>query len=330
MIKYVFYLIPLLGGMLLFCGCPSDASKQNKETLTQLKEINAALKVLAAPKSTETETVNVPSLSVEEILAAVKPLPPQPTDAQITAYIDSVIAATGDWMISGRYDPRTEYLRKIGPGHFSVLVPYFEGGEGLSIRDLWADALPDLVVDSDKAMVIKLLPHSPALTEVVAKNGWEKDAKAEFFKLAWCSDFIPYQLKQTLRTFVTTPEDRQELTKLFLEKPGCDNFYPLVSSFAGADPKALALAAWEKHRYGGDVNQFGRAVRAASFGSREALNSAISLYLAERNLAGYDETTILLAQTTGQVLNRKILYQWYQANKDKLVFNAETRRFEVK
>jgi len=330
MIKHVFYLIPLLGVMLLCCGCPSDAAKQNKEILAQLKEINAALKLLAAPKSIDSETAAVPSRSVEEILAALKPLPPNPTDAQITMYIDSVIAAAGGYVFFDWYDPRIEYLRKIGPGHFSVIMPYFEGGQGHSIRALWEDALPDLVVDGDKDTVIKLLPRSPALTKTVVKNGWEKEAKAEFFKLAWSSDVIPYQLKQTLRTLVTTPEDRQELTKLFLAKPDCDDFYPLVSSFPESDPEELVLAAWKKYRDKADNNQFERAVRAASFGNLEALESAISLYFTNQDYIGDEEVTMLLAQTTGQVLNKKILRKWYDDNKDKLVFNAGKRRFEVK
>lgn len=331
MIKYIFYLIPLLGIVLLCCGCPSDASKQNKEILAQLKEINAAIKALKASQSTFTEEITVPSLGYKKTLAAIKPLPPNPTDAQITAYIDSVIASMGNWTISCGHDPRTEYLRKVGPGHLSVLVPYFEKGEDIDTIELWKDALPDLVADNDKVKVIELLPRCPVLAQIVVDRGWTNDAKTEFFKSAWRNDFGSYDLESGLRTFVKTPEDQQELTRLFLEKPEYNDFYPLVSSFAEADPKALALAVWEKHRYNDSIHKFERAVRAASFGNLEALESAVSLYVtAQDYFVDNDKTTMLLAQTTGQVLNKKILRKWYEANKDKLVFNSEERRFEVK
>lgn len=330
MIKYIFYLIPLLGTVLLCCGCPSDASKQQKETLAQLKEIKAALKTLNASQSTFAEVSIIQSSDHEKTLAAIKPLPPNPTDAQITAYIDSVMASMGGWTIDCGHDPRVEYLRKVGPGHLSVLVPYFEEGKGHNTIELWKEALPDLVADSDKVKVIELLPRYPALAQIVVDRGWTNDAKSEFFESAWRNYFGSYDLESGLRTFVTTPEDRQELTRLFLEKPEYDDFYPLVSSFAGADPKALALAVWEKHRYNGSINQFERAVRAASFGNLDALESAVSLYFNARDYVGDKKTTILLAQTTGQVLNKKILRKWYDDNKNKLVFNAEKRRFEVK
>ncbi len=331
MIKHIFYLIPLLWIVLLCCGCPSDASKQQKETLAELKEINAAIKALKALQSTFTEEIIISSSDYEKTLAAIKPLPPNPTDAQITAYIDSVIASMGGWTVCGGHDPRIEYLRKVGPGHIAVLLSYLEESEdSLAVGNLWKEALPDLVADNDKAKVIELLPRYPVLAKIVVDRGWANDAKTEFFKSAWRNDFGSYDLESGLRTFVTTPEDRQELTRLFLEKPEYDDFYPLVSSFAGANPKALALTVWEKHRYNSSINQFDRAVRAASFGNPEALESAVSLYFTARDYVGDDKMKMLLAQTTGQVLNKKILRKWYEENHDKLIFNAEKRRFEVK
>jgi len=332
--KFYYSFVVAAGAAALICGCQSSSqpTAAEQEILTQLKDINASLKEIAknTPNISRAAAANdnfVTRKSDPEQLAKIKPLPEHPTDAEIRTYIESIQKASIDQNNFSTDDPQVELYRKIGPGHFKVWAPYLSYSH--NAYHLYY-ASPALLDDADKAEALKQLTTYPGLIEAIIRKGWAKDAKTEIFAVA-AGTSNPYQFMEALKSFTQTPEDRQKLTDLYLQRLEFTELYPIVVTFPGADAGALAQKAWENQRYNSNTwNKILIAARAASFGNKDALGDAINSYTAQPNDYIDQPAAILLAQTTGQILNKEALRKWYLENQDKLVFNAEKRRFEVK
>ncbi len=322
------------GAMMFICGCQSSSqpTAAEQEILSQLKEINASLKEIA--KSTPSASAPspdsgfVPVKSDSAKLAKIKPLPDNPTDADIRSYIEAIQTASVGQNNFTPGDPQVGLYRKIGTGHFKVWLPYL-GGEHNNNYHLYS-AAPSLLSDEDKAEAIKQLSSYPNLADAIVKKGWGNDAKDGIFTIAAATN-NPYMLMQVLKTYTKTPEDRQRLTDLYLKRSEFADLYKTVSLFEGADAGKLAQTAWENQKF--NSNNWNRVViatRAASFGNKDALGAAINAYASQPNDYIDQDTAMLLTQATGQILNKQALRKWYLDNQDKLVYNAEKRRFEVK
>ncbi|MGE4565477.1 MAG: hypothetical protein AB7F32_11450, partial [Victivallaceae bacterium] len=108
--------------------------------------------------------------------------------------------------------------------------------------------------------------------------------------------------------------------------------YKDLSRLPGVDPVALAYQAWESQRFIAEKYALdGIALRAAKKGNIDALGFLINQLGADNhNPFTDDDVSVTLVLMTGQPINAENLQKWYAENRDKLVFDPATKRYQVK
>lgn len=331
------YPLSFAASLLLLAGCQSDRpTAAQEEILHRLDAINTSLdqlgKNLEASRKTERGNANPNGLREADPakLAAIPPLPDNPTDSQIRSYMAAIRAATAGQNSFSTEQPQVAMYRKIGPGHLSILLPEINGSPQ-SWHLLYA--LPFLVGPADKKTALAALPEVPELLVPVLKNGWGKEIKKEVFAtLGNSRNFMIQDQKKAILALVENEEDRKRLIQAFLERPNLLFLFDDLSRMPGVNAAELINQAWERQRFSNEnwsLQQL--ALQAARHGNIEALGFLINKFStrAPNNYLG-DDIIIFLAAATGQPLQAEKLQNWYSENHDKLVFDPATTRYRVK
>ena len=79
-------------------------------------------------------------------LSGISVLPEKPTDRQISEYLAEIEEASRGQRVFGSQDPQVDLLRRIGPGHLKLLIPYLD--RKISSYLCWA--LPALVGEEER------------------------------------------------------------------------------------------------------------------------------------------------------------------------------------
>ncbi len=318
----------------LASGCRSTPDPAQQQLLAQLREINASLQVIAmntpdgriaalsrvAPNEPRDSVRSVELEAVEKIQA----LPENPTDEDIRCYVADIRSASLGSKGFSAGDPQVEMLKKIGPGHLDVLIPFLD--EHFYYLDY---AINDLVGEDDMETVLALLPRHPSLAQAVGKKNWSEEAKETIFQLARYSHNT-YLLEEVLSTYVNTPEDRQRLLDLYALRPELHFLFNTIKSFPDVDLGDVTTRAWELLSRNGNNTWalIPTAARAAAYGNKEALGQAIFLLNMKGNSS--PEALQLLVECTRQAPSLVMMQKWYNENADKLVFDKAKGVWEVK
>lgn len=329
--------------LLLLAGCQNDhPTAAQEEIIRRLDAISSSIDRLG--KSLETSR----QLSRGDIirrnvfegdparLAAIPPLPEKPTDGQILSYIAAIKAASAGQNSFSANQPQVALYRKIGPGHLDLLLtelPASPKGVGSQENFHLLCALPDLVGPDDKKVALAALSKQPELLVPVLKNGWGKEIKKEVFAvLAGSRAFSIQDQKKTILELVENDEDRKQLIQAFIVQPNLLFLYDDLSKMPGVDATELINQAWERQRFNSEnwtLQKLG--LQAARRGNIEALGFLINKFCTRTpNSHLGDEIIIFLAAATGQPLQAEKLQNWYSENRDKLVFDPATKRYQVK
>uniref|UniRef100_UPI00266C5F55 DMT family transporter n=1 Tax=Victivallis vadensis TaxID=172901 RepID=UPI00266C5F55 len=112
-------------------------------------------------------------------LSGISVLPEKPTDRQISEYLAEIEEASRGQRVFGSQDPQVDLLRRVGPGHLKLLIPYLD--RKISSYLCWA--LPALVGEEEKELVISLLPEREEFLGIVVDRGWAEEARSEIVQL---------------------------------------------------------------------------------------------------------------------------------------------------
>jgi hypothetical protein len=326
--------IAFSGLLLLGAGCAAPGPGQYDKIAQQLEDINKNLsamtrsyedynRLLAAAEQNAVETgTGVIGRENLYMLRRIRKLPAKPTDQQIRQYVEKILAAAGDTYFPENSLP-LRMLRAVGPEHLEVLLPFLKGGEGALLLE---QVLPDLVAPGDKALVLEHLKEIPVLAVAAIRQGWGNDAKNEIFEILedakYRSRLIPYA-----KTLVQTPADRERIVNLYIQQPNSSGLYPMIREFPDIDVLSINNRAWARQKEGPEAAQY--AMRAAETGNVEALGYLINGYFDRNREKVFDGADILLIKLTGLPLDRKIMNDWYQGNKDKLYIDEKSGRFST-
>jgi len=331
------YSLCFAASLLLLAGCQNDRpTAAQEEIIGRLDAISSSIDRLG--KSLETSRQlsrgDIIRRNVFEVdpakLAAIPPLPEKPTDGQILSYIAAIKAASAGQNSFSTNQPQVALYRKIGPGHLKLLLP--EISQSASNYHLLC-ALPDLVGPADKEFALATLPEVPNLLIPVLKNGWGKEIKKDAFAiLAGSRTFSIQSQKKEILELVENDEDRKQLIQAFIVQPNLLFLYDDLSKMPGVDATELINQAWESQRFNSQnwtLQQLG--LQAARRGNIEALGFLINKFCTRTpNDYFSDDIIIYLALATGQPLQAEKLQNWYSENRDKLVFDPTTKRYQVK
>mgnify|MGYP001175577817 CR=1 FL=1 len=336
------YSLCFAASLLLLAGCQNDRpTAAQEEIIRRLDTINTSLNRLGeilekSRKQESNDIIRNRALEADPAkLAAIPPLPDKPTDSQIRSYITAIKEATANQNIFGSDQPQVAMYRKIGPGHLDLLlVEIPNSSKNTRSRENFhlLCALPDLVGPADKEVALAALSERPELLNPVLKNGWGKEIKKKVFAmLAANRSFMIQDQKKEIFALVENDEDRKLLIHAFLVQPGLLFLFDDLSQMPGVNGTELINQAWEQQRLNDRTGLQQLALQAARHGNVEALGFLINKFSTKtQNSYFADDLILFLTTATGQPLQAEKLQNWYSENRDKLVFDPATKRYQVK
>lgn len=260
-------------------------------------------------------------------LSGISVLPEKPTDRQISEYLAEIEEASRGQRVFGSQDPQVDLLRRIGPGHLKLLIPYLD--RKISSYLCWA--LPALVGEEEKELVISLLPEREEFLGIVVDRGWAEEARSEIVQLlknggANGAERVPEAVGQVGRT----PEERAELTAVFLESPMTGKMFPAMEGFPEGDAKEIIWKACDNHR---DEMSFSRAVfefHAARYGRVDSLIYLLKeegKYHCMLDFVGGEFAREELARLLHMPFDSAAMLEYVTTNRAGLRFDADERRY---
>ena len=283
-------------------------------------------------------------------------LPENPTKEQVREYVRPILQAWSrrpDRYSSG--EPYYRLLLKVGPENVDVLLeeagPLLEAaplpseGYHYSASDLdvhFVEFLEQVVTDEHKKMILDLLPDIPQLIDLVRWQGWLPDAKEVLVaKLRAHPDYLPSDWIEAVASF-RDPETYEGLKAYFVNVSGRSptstylircHTYELIHDLPGIDLGDAVAEAWEKAKREGEWEMVAMAQAAIEFGHIDALEYVVNDLISPRSkLRAYethDIREVVLRHIDFRGTNEEIR-SWFQANKERLVFDPATRKFRVR
>ena len=333
------YGVMLAAGSLLLAGCasrepePSPELKLLSEEVAALREslekIDGKLDRVLKAQRTFPQREGERRFDPEKI-RKIKPLPENPSDEQIRAYVDEIAEASRGQRIFGSTDPQVGLLRAIGPGHLEVLIPYM----GQEIAFYLRSALPSLVQESDKELVLKnLIAGRDLLLEVVARRQWAGEARPRIIEMLKNGQGNQFwgSMDQIISQIARTPEEREELADIFITYPNTSPMIPGISCFPEIDQAEVSRKAWESHRFDENYSRRRYAMYAAQHGCREALEELLTLLIGHPELMRNDSAgKQQLSELLGRPYDPAAMRNYVTANKEKLAFDREKMKYVLK
>lgn len=267
-------------------------------------------------------------------LAAVRP-PDLDDRDDVVRYVGEVLATTKGRHSFSTDDPEVEKLAAVGAAHADVLIEALRR-PGNHFYVLYA--LERVVGEPQRALVLARLAQYRDLAKIVFDRGWAKDAR----------DTLVAGLEQVLDHPVGSPYVPTEWIEALASLRDLETYDLLkrylacglnphmtwrdIHDLPGIDVSKEVGIAWDhaKSKRDDDVRMF--APTAARCGHLDALARLVaSLSFPEndrRRPYRALETILELTEYDGPA-TAKDLQDWFEANREKLVFDAETRRFVV-
>ncbi len=268
-----------------------------------------------------------------------------PSKADVNEYfdkIDELSAQQNHYNFSE--DPQCKMIMKAGKENAELML------ERLDNRNIsqgyYKEALKRLADDKIKVMIIKKLADDPSLIELIKEKHWEEDAKTVILanyknnrdQAEWLPIVVSYHEPATYpdlkRALLSAQYNQAYIYRILSEIPEItftkDEINRIWNRIPRHDQSAVA----------------GFAVIAASYGNRDAFNMLFKFIkqtaVRNQSLRMQDETTTVfgdgiledLKTSIYDILDCDVPYSelpaWYEKNKDKFVFDENSKRFVIK
>ncbi len=314
----------------------TEIRSQLEQSNKQLENVNKKLALL------ETEIKNLQrrggmaspgfqTLRSDPVALAKIKLPENPTDIQVTEYIQKIQGASANQNVFSTTDPQVAMYAKIGPGHLDVVMSALMTMQNpIHLRY----ALPKLVGKSDKDFVLKNLPQYPQLITSVFENGWFPEARKTVIEAMENTQSF-HEFERVVPLMIATPEDQKALVRIFQNNPSAGGLAARIETFPDIDFGKLAETAWKKHRFSQrpwEILPY--AVFAVKNGVKDAFPYLFSQSLGQApgrqyHVPGY--AGISLPYLINELLDRdtelKETFAWYNKNAGRLVFDRQKMKY---
>ena len=275
-------------------------------------------------KSPQTAAAREPETTLESLEKIT--LPADPTREQVAAYIDAIVEASHHQRTFHDSDPQIEMLTRIGASNTDLLI------EKARTSHNWylLRAIVKLAGEEEKGRILGLLPENPDLIEVVTARHWEADAK-DILVTGLAQD--GFGMKRQWFKAVSSLKDPSTygaLRDYFIAHP--DGYlYSLLQPLPGFDLAGALDGGWPKAASARPFRAFDLLPDAASAGKADALAMAGKILKGElhkENAFALQEARRVFAQaTTAPGKTDEEFVAWYDANKDRLVYDPAAKKF---
>lgn len=257
-------------------------------------------------------------------------LPAGADAAQTREYIQRVLAVSRDQRTYLRADPQVGKLVEVGAQHADLLVEATDDNVPLGQYPAWA--LERVATEAHKGLVLEHLRHTHRLAIVVLAKGWQKDARDVLVEgLRGYTGYMPEEWLRALAS-LHEPSTYGVLTEYLVNGWNRFSTYQVLVGVPGLELDEPLRRAWEASRSLG-TNDWEVAYltpHVLATGSLPALELVFETL--DTNLGvpttGYNARNLALRYTEATGSNEE-LARWFKANRGKLRFDSERRKFVV-
>jgi hypothetical protein len=257
-------------------------------------------------------------------------LPDNPTKEQAREYVTKIQAASQNQNSFSSDDPQVAMLERVGPDNLDVLVDAY-GRRGMGSFYL-ENAITHLARPEHKDLILRTLPAIPELAQVVVTYGWQEEAKDTLISgLQTTSDYLPREWMQATAS-LKSPEAVEALKQYMIRGQSRQEAFGALRVMPNAGDLAPTVAtAWEAARFGDPWQRTEMAKIAVPYGHVDALGYVIE-QLGSPDGSSYERgnlRSLVLRYTPARGSDQAIL-EWYNENRDDLVWDAEANVYKVK
>ncbi|MEE9368520.1 MAG: hypothetical protein V3V05_06605 [Pontiella sp.] len=250
-------------------------------------------------------------------------LPNNPSRDEVKVYLHKVHDISAAQSIYSPRDPQVDMMLKVGPEHLDLLI---QQAKKHSSR-YEVTVIRKLLNPEHKELLLSNLRDVPDLAQSVVKFGWEKDAQhILLYELKHETSLPPSWIKAVAS--LQDPETYPLLTNYFINGKNQGKTYRAIKNLPGIDQSESFPRAWEKAKRNPGYERRQMMAPAVEFGMDDSLGFIIQA-LFESSLSASSEKIYhaVFEKHTGISGSAEELQQWYQANKDQLRFDPETKLF---
>jgi hypothetical protein len=215
-------------------------------------------------------------------------------------------------------------LKAVGSKNLGVLIDFYHDpkySKDLHLRT----AVNEMIKPRDRALLLARLAEKPDLSYPILVNDWAPEARATLLDgLASGRDDLP-------TTWITAivslrdPSTYPALRAYFLKYPTRLGTYEVLRNLPGINVEELMPQAWAVAKAGSDGDRINLLTPAAECGIADSLAVAAEfLRTAKKDYHKRVGRKVLNEFTPAQGDDAALL-AWYDANKDRLVFQADRR-----
>lgn len=262
-------------------------------------------------------------------------LPENPTRDQVKSYIQAILNIADSQNSYDPRDPPTAMLAKIGGDNLEMLLA--EGNaHNETVRSCYISGAAKLLArPRHKEIILKWLDKYPELVPIVQREGWQNDARATLIKkLKECPRDLPIEWVQAVASF-NDPATYEDLTQYFAVTWHKNSCYEIIKKLPGLNLTNAVQTAWQNAKYG-DIHELCDMIPIAmENGSLDALEMAVKVNAGK--VSGRDSSSYYIEQCRKTIEkftdargSPADIEKWFNANKDKLSFDSQIKKFVVK
>jgi hypothetical protein len=323
--------------LLVITGCQTGPSETDKQIVKNLEEISKKLSAIDKQLKEIQEDVEIKAPSVRNQPSFVRrgpnmkklnkiKLPANPTSQQVEKYISEIISASQGQNSFSTTDLQVSMLSRIDSKYTNLLLNHLNNFHV-------AYALPNIVTEKNKKEILEAFKSNPRLIDCVMKKGWTKDAKDTI--IAHLENTPPATLSPhnwgVAAVQVVPPEKYDVLENYFASCPNPQMIFNSLANLEKFNIKRAVDRAWKRQKTNpSEYTKKQMSMIAARYGHKDALAYLINAYRRETNQYYSGQMINTLFLLTGKDLSPKEMLEWYNKNKDKLVFDPKNEEYVIK
>lgn len=285
-------------------------------------------------------------------------LPENPTREQSQAFLDEMRRLTASKDRVRADDPEVQKLSKLPVEHIDLLLKEMRSGNRFMVYYAFR-AMATHDAESYRKIALDGLSEEPDFIYLIARHGWYQDAKEDILAKLKAVDpkdakFKPIWFQAFLE--VAEPEHYPLLHEIALGFYDLGNRLKMLETLPGYDFAKTIDACWEKAK---ELDKDGKEQTAVTLGFMndgavkvtttlapyalrtgkiEALDPFVDQINPDRPLVSRRGETLSAKALEARVTVRRYLdfkgtneeiQTWYRTNRDRLVFNPFTQRYEL-
>lgn len=256
-------------------------------------------------------------------------LPDKDDPEQVKEYISAIVRTSlGQNTYSDR-DPQVRMLIDLGEENVPLMIDSLRFSSGMNNYHL-RRAIVHLASERNKDVILEALPLYPELVSAVVRQGWGTDARDTLIMELRSIRSLPTEWIQAVAS-LRDPETYPLLVEYFVEGPNRSFTYRAIRDLPIESLDEAVEQAWNRTKRSHRHDRMSMAIIALEYGHVDALEVLVDA-LAHGGEDGTwparEARPAVLRHTAFRGTNQEIL-AWFQAHRDSLVFDAESRRFEV-